>query len=101
MEINDLLNDNARICVFVNLQDLREIIKDMVSEFRPVSAEPEPEKYLSRKEVLHILQIESSTLWGWEKTGYITSYPFGGRKRYKAVDVEEIRTGRRGRRYQG
>ena len=54
------------------------------------------EEFLNRKEVLNILKIDSSTLWSWEKTGYIKSFPFGGRKRYKLVDVEAIRTGRKG-----
>lgn len=40
--------------------------------------------------------IDSSTLWNWEKTGYIKSQPFGGRKRYKKSDIELIRTGKKG-----
>ena len=63
----------------------------------------QPEKsvpdFWSRKEVLSILNIDSSTLWNWEKTGYIKSYPLGGRKRYSKDEVEAIRTGKKGGRH--
>ena len=55
---------------------------------------------MSRKEVLALLGIDSSTLWCWEKTGYIKSFPFGGRKRYRREDVEAILTGRKGGRHE-
>jgi predicted DNA-binding transcriptional regulator AlpA len=54
-------------------------VRDEIRYLRPHKSNPETE-YLSRKEVLSLLKIDSSTLWGWEKTGYIHSFPFGGRK---------------------
>lgn len=95
MNYRDLLNFGANVSVTLKLEDLREIFKEIVSTIKPTAAEQLPEEFLSRKEVLNILKIDSSTLWSWEKTGYIKSYPFGGRKRYKSVDVEAIRTGRK------
>jgi predicted DNA-binding transcriptional regulator AlpA len=73
---------------------IRESVRDEISCIRPHKPESETE-YLSRKEALALLQIDSSTLWSWEKTGYIHSFPFGGRKRYKRIDIEAIRTGRK------
>ena len=96
MNYRDLLNSGANVSVTLKLDDLREVFREIVSSIKPTSKEPPSEEFLSRKEVLSILKIDSSTLWGWEKTGYIKSFPFGGRKRYKAVDVEAIRTGRKG-----
>ena len=99
MNYRDLLSSGANVSVTLKLEDLREIFKEMVSSVKPKSTDQPPEEFLSRKEVLNILKIDSSTLWSWEKTGYIKSYPFGGRKRYKLVDVEAIRTGRKGIRH--
>ena len=96
MNYRDLLSSGANVSVTLKLEDLREIFKEMVSSIKPKATDQTSEEFLSRKEVLNILQIDSSTLWSWEKTGYIKSYPFGGRKRYKLVDVEAIRTGRKG-----
>ena len=96
MNYRDLLSSGANISITLKLEDLREIFKEMTSSVKPKSTDQSSEEFLSRKEVLNILKIDSSTLWSWEKTGYIKSYPFGGRKRYKLVDVEAIRTGRKG-----
>lgn len=73
---------------------VRESVRDEISCLRPHKPDQETE-YLSRKEVLALLGIDSSTLWSWEKSGYIRSFQFGGRKRYKRMDVEAIRTGRK------
>ncbi len=100
MNYRDLLNSGANVSITLKLDDLREIFKEMNGSLKPSSKEPQPEEFLSRKEVLSILKIDSSTLWSWEKTGYIKSYPFGGRKRYRLVDVEAIRTGKKGVRHE-
>ncbi len=70
---------------------IRESVRDEMQGIH--SHKPNPE---TGREVLVRLGIDSSTLWSWEKTGYIRSFPFGGRKRYKLSDVEAIRTGRKG-----
>lgn len=99
MNYRDLLNSGANVSITLKLEDLQEILKEAVSSLKPAPKDSTSEEFLSRKEVLNILKIDSSTLWSWEKTGYIKSYPFGGRKRYKLVDVEAIRTGRKGVRH--
>jgi len=96
MKLNELIRSGANVSVTVNLEDLREIFKEVARGLKPAKQESPPEEYLSRKEVLSLLKIDSSTLWSWEKTGYIKSFPFGGRKRYRLADVEAIRTGRKG-----
>lgn len=99
MNYRDLLNSGANVSITLKLEDLREFVNEVVGNFKSTTKESQTEEFLSRKEVLRILQIDSSTLWSWEKTGYIKSYPFGGRKRYKVVDVEAIRTGKKGVRH--
>jgi len=96
MNYRDLLESGATVSVTVKLDDLKAIFKEVAGSVKPARQEPPPEEFLSRREVLSVLKIDSSTLWGWEKTGYIRSFPFGGRKRYKRADVEAIRTGRKG-----
>ena len=100
MNYRDLLNSGANVSVTLKLEDLREILKEVAGSLKPIPKETPSEEFLSRKEVLNILKIDSSTLWCWERTGYIKSFPFGGRKRYKFADVEAIRTGRKGVRHE-
>ena len=99
MNYRDLLNSGANVSVTLKLEDLREIFKEAVGNLKPTSKDASSEEFLSRKEVFIILKIDSSTLWSWEKTGYIKSFPFGGRKRYRLADVEAIRSGRKGVRH--
>lgn len=96
MNYKELLESGANVSVTVKLDDLKQIFREVDDGLKPMKQEPPPEEFLSRKEVLALLKIDSSTLWSWEKTGYIKSYPFGGRKRYRLADVEAIRTGRKG-----
>lgn len=99
MNYRDLLNSGANVSVTLKLEDLREILKEAVGNLKPTPKDLSSEEFLSRKEVLNILKIDSSTLWSWEKTGYIKSFPFGGRKRYRLADVEAIRSGKKGVRH--
>lgn len=96
MSFRELLESGANVSVTVKLDDLRAIFEEAAGGLRLAPEEPPAEEFLSRKEVLALLKIDSSTLWCWEKTGYIKSHPFGGRKRYRREDVEAIRTGRKG-----
>lgn len=97
MNYRDLLNSGENVSVTIKLEDLRAVFKEILGSLKIYpKSNTTAEEFLSRKEVLNILKIDSSTLWNWEKTSYIKSFPFGGRKRYKRADVEAIRTGRKG-----
>ena len=96
MSLRDLLESGANVSVTVTLDDLRRFSTKRPKGARSAVQEQPAEEFLTRKDVLALLKIDSSTLWCWEKTGYIKSYPFGGRKRYKREDVEAIRTGKKG-----
>ena len=95
MNLPELLKSGTNVSVMVTLDDLRIILKEATAAAIPVGQGNPANDYMSRKEVLALLGIDSSTLWCWEKTGYIKSFPFGGRKRYRREDVEAIRTGRK------
>ena len=105
MNLPELLKLGTNVSVMVTLDDLRIILKEATAAAIPVGQGPANDyipanDYMSRKEVLALLGIDSSTLWCWEKTGYIKSFPFGGRKRYRREDVEAILTGRKGGRHE-
>lgn len=97
MELNDLLRTGTNVNVTVSLEDLKQLFKEVAGSVPTAETLSPAEEYWSRKEVLQRLNIDSSTLWNWERTGYIKSYPFGGRKRYLRSDVEAIRTGKASR----
>ena len=95
MNYQELLSSGANVSITVNLKDLQDLFKEVVGN-RVTEVEPdERDEFVSRKNALSLLQIDSSTLWNWERTGYIKSYPFGGRKRYKISDIELIKSGKK------
>ena len=97
MNYLELLHSGANVSITVNLKDLHDLLKEVSGTSNIEIKTEESEEFLSRKNTLTLLNIDSSTLWNWEKTGYIISHPFGGRKRYKKSDIELIQTGKKGK----
>jgi DNA-binding XRE family transcriptional regulator len=75
IEANNLLLDNARA-------QLEQKIIDANAE-----------TYLSKEKVLQMLDVSATTLWRWEKQGYLVPISFGGQKRYKHSDIKKILEG--------
>lgn len=95
MNYQELLSSGANVSVTLNASDFINLVKEINTASKIENIETECEEFLSRKNALALLNIDSSTLWNWERTGYIISHPFGGRKRYKKSDIELIRTGKK------
>lgn len=95
MNYQELLSSGANVSITVNLKDLQDLFKEVAGSKVTEIKTDEQLEFVSRKNALSLLQIDSSTLWNWERTGYIESFPFGGRKRYKTSDIELIKSGKK------
>ena len=73
-ELKELIQETIR-CAFI------EFAKD----FQP----KEPTEYLTRKEVVKMLNINMSTLHHWTKQGKLKAYTIGARVYYKRHEVDE------------
>ena len=62
MSLRDLLESGANVSVTVTLDDLRTILNEAAKGTKPAAQEQTTEEFLSRKEVLALLKIDSSTL---------------------------------------
>ena len=49
--------------------------------------------YLTREMVLEKLNIVPSTLWRWQKRGYLVPVVVGGQNRYRSTDIDKILEG--------
>ena len=96
MNIQNLLDSGANVSITLQLEDLRQVVKETVGNLKIPTKESPPEEFISRKEALEVLKIDPSTIWAWQRTGFLKAYPFGGRIRYKLSDIEAIRTGKKG-----
>ena len=55
---------------------------------------PEGERFITREEAAHILHVNFTTLWRWDKQGHLHSRKIGGRRvMYKYSDVLALLNG--------
>ena len=71
-------------CVNKTRKELEQQITDSNSETYP-----------SPKRVCEILDVDASTLWRWNKRGYLCPAEVGGKRRYKMSEVNAILNGGR------
>lgn len=51
------------------------------------------EQYLSPEQVSEMLSVDLSTLWRWNKRGYLIHSKVGAHNRYKLSDVKKLLEG--------
>lgn len=92
MSIQEIIKSGANVSVTVNVFDLKEfalfIINERDEEKR--RSVPAPETYLTQDEVSAKLQVDKSTLWRWDKSGYLSKCRVGGKVRYRLSDIEKL-----------
>lgn len=50
----------------------------------------QPERYLTRKQVSEMLSVDISSLYRWNKSGYLRAVKIGGKVRYKLSDIQKL-----------
>ena len=99
MDLLNLLESVNNITVSVSLADLKEfatvLIDNTKKELELVVISDKAETYPSPKQVCEILNVDLSTLWRWNKRGYLCPSEVGGKRRYKMSDVKSILNGGR------
>ena len=87
MENNVILQQ----CIVSELaQVVTETVMERMGDILPVLKPREPEKYLTRTEVCKLLHISLKTLYTREARKEIIAYKIGGRKLYKASEIEQF-----------
>lgn len=97
MDLQRLIETGVNVTLAVTLFDLnewhKEIIQDTKKELENVVLMDKAETYPSPKQVCEILNVDASTLWRWNKRGYLTPAEVGGKRRYKMSDIKRILNG--------
>ena len=81
----------------ITLGDLVEANKRLVETAisgleRAVSAK-DSAVLLTREQVMQKLNVVPSTLWRWQKRGYLVPIRVGGENRYRSTDIDKILEG--------
>ncbi|GAB6395431.1 MAG: helix-turn-helix domain-containing protein [Bacteroidales bacterium] len=99
MNLIDLSKECPDITFAVKAGDLLEMVEFCVKETRKELerqiTDSNTETYPSPKQVAKILDVDVSTLWRWNKQGYLCPIEIGGKRRYRMSDIKKILEGSR------
>ncbi|MBP6610145.1 MAG: helix-turn-helix domain-containing protein [Paludibacter sp.] len=97
--LKSLLEESSNITIAVSLTDLKqfavEIIESTKRDLEEVVISDKAETYPTPKQVCEILNVDASTLWRWNKRGYLCPAMVGGKRRYRMTEVKAILNGGR------
>ena len=90
----ELARECPDINVTVRLGDLVDAFRTMVAEVREEmemkTAEDLTDRLVSRDEAAHIIGVDSSTLWRWEKQDYLHPVRVGRSVKYRYSDIARM-----------
>jgi len=93
-KIIDLAKQCPNVTLSVTAGELLEAVDYCVlktrKELEQQITDSNTETYPSVDQVAKILSVDKSTLWRWNKNGYLTHIEIGGKRRYRMSDVKRI-----------
>ncbi len=93
MNVKDIINTGASVQLVVNALDLRELFLEWQAEAQAAAKQQKEETYLTAKECAERLSVDLSTLWRWDKTGYLRKVKIGKKIFYRGSDVARLTEG--------
>lgn len=84
----DQLLQSGNISVTVDLNTLRKVIKEALTQMQP--DDPGGDRYLTAEQTSDLLSVDRSTLYRWEKKGILAPCRIGGLVRFKMSDIEKL-----------
>ena len=92
------INDNGDLVLDVRVviarEDIQVLAAAIAAEMK-AAAPRQPEEYVTREKAMELLGKTGTTLWRWDKEGYLKAVRIGGRLRYRLSDIIEIKEGGR------
>lgn len=93
MNIKQILECGANVSFTISALDLKEFMVSLIEECSQNSVSLPMEKYLTTEETAQRLGCDISTLWRWDKSGYLKKLKVGGKVRYRESDVLKLMEG--------
>lgn len=69
------------------------LVDKAVADLEHAVAQRDAVTYLTREQVMAKLNVVPSTLWRWQKRGYLVPVKVGGENRYRSTDIDKILEG--------
>ena len=93
MSIQEIIASGANVQLVINAIDLKEAFLQWNAEMMRPSQDSREESYLSAQETADKLGVDVSTLWRWDKSGYLKKLKIGNKIRYRESDVLKLMEG--------
>ena len=93
MSITEILKSGANVSFTITALDLKEWVLELIEEQKKNSVPAQPEKYLTAQEAAKKLGVDLSTLWRWDKSGYLKKIKVGNKNRYRESDIVKLMEG--------
>jgi hypothetical protein len=98
MDIMQMIDAGAQFKVELTSQDLRKFAEGLIAMAQQAKEEEllrqaehdHSEEWISAADVCKMCHCCNTTLYGWEKRGYLVPAKIGGRKFYALSDVRKI-----------
>lgn len=78
VQVKDLVSANERL------------VERTIADMERMIAERRETIYMTKDQVLAKLNVAPSTLWRWQKRGYLVPVKVGGENRYRSTDINKI-----------
>lgn len=82
------------VCLILSENDLRSVVREMYAEERQRTekaiAENREVPTISRRDAARMLNITTSTLWRWDKEGYLSPVKVGSKVLYRSTDIDRL-----------
>ena len=78
IQVKDLVSANERL------------VERTIADLERMIAERRETIYMTKDQVLAKLNVAPSTLWRWQKRGYLVPVKVGGENRYRSTDIDKI-----------
>jgi hypothetical protein len=80
--------------LIISAAGLEEAFRTVIGELLAEKEAEEMGREVPRREVANRLGVAPSTLWRWDKAGYLRPFRRGSKVFYRESDVEDIEKGR-------
>lgn len=92
--MNDIAEGESQVIIQVTADALKTVVEEMyrkVEERAKAECEQLREKAtITRKDACEILGVAPSTLWRWNKEGYLKPVRIGAKVLYKRSDIDRL-----------
>jgi len=86
-------NEQRNIQIVVNQDDLKEAFLSVVSELLAKKEEESRDSRITKAAARERLKVDDTTLWRWDKCGYLKAIHIGRSVYYKESDIKRIEEG--------